>query len=72
MDNQEQQLFLTKSFWAPIVAFIVSKYAAAAMGLTPDEQTMMTGAGTILAVAIVRLVTKRGAYLVKPKGDQGP
>ena len=67
-DEKSVNVFLSKSFWAPVMTMVVTKAALAMnMGdaLSQAEQDAIVGGLTALAIVIVRLVTKRPAHLVK-------
>lgn len=63
-------VFLTKSFWAPLSMMIATDVALAAqpwVEIGPDVQKIIGVLVTALIIALVRRVTNRPAHFVKPK-----
>lgn len=63
-------VFLTKSFWAPVSAMVASKIVLAAqpwLEITAQVEDVIAVVVTAAIIAIVRRVTNRPAHFVKPK-----
>ena len=63
-------VFLTKSFWLPVITYVVSWGATTIqpwLELAADDQMMITGGIMVVVIALVRRVTTRPAHW--RKGD---
>jgi hypothetical protein len=67
---ESQNVFLTKSFWGPVVTYLVSTYVSTEIGLDPEDTQAVSGGLTLVVIALIRRFTERPSYFItKPKGE---
>ena len=62
---ESANVFLTKSFWLPVIGFVVTWGATKIqpwLELAADDQIMITGGVMAVVIAFVRRVTDRPAH----------